>query len=357
MSIKVINWFSDKRLYTILQVSGWGLYGILSGFVYYSSPNLNLGNKELTSIFCTCLFGALISHGLRFIIKKYELASLPVVRLIPIILGANIVMSLLFMSLILIIDQIIKIEQPVKISVTLILVGTINSTILFLMWSLLYFISIYVRESRKREMDKIKWEGAMKEFELNKLKSQLNPHFVFNALNSIRSLIEEDPQKAKQSVTQLSNILRSSLISDRTKIIPLSEELKTINDYLNLEKLRYEERLNPIIEIDAEALKIAVQPMMLQTIVENAVKHGIMNQTHTGFIAIKARVDATRQLLHVSIENSGRLGSLESGGFGILNTRQRMKILYGEEAQFTISQKDENTVIVSLILPTSPLYL
>jgi LytS/YehU family sensor histidine kinase len=357
MGTKVINWFSDKRLYAILQIGGWGLYGMLLGFLYYSSSNYNLGNREIFSIFYTCLFGGLITHGFRFIIKKFELASLPIVQLIPSILGANLLMSMLFMSLILIVDNLIKLEGPVKLTFAVILASFINGTILFLLWSLLYFILIYVKESRKREMDKIKWEGAMKEFELNKLKSQLNPHFVFNALNSIRSLIEEDPQKAKQSITQLSNILRSSLISDRTKIIPLSEELKTINDYLNLEKLRYEERLNPIIEIDAEALIIPVPPMMLQTIVENAVKHGIMNQTHTGFIAIKARVDNTRQLLHVSIENSGRLGSLESGGFGILNTRQRMKILYGEEAQFAISQQDENTVIVSLILPTSPLYL
>jgi len=218
-------------------------------------------------------------------------------------------------------------------------------------------VAHFVRDNRKREMDKIKWEGAMKEFELNKLKSQLNPHFVFNALNSIRSLIEEDPEKAKQSVTQLSNILRSSLISDRNKIIPFSEELKTINDYLNLEKLRYEERLQPIISVAPEAMKVPVPPMMLQTLIENAVKHGIMNQTHEGYIALNVHVDELRQILHVNIENTGRLGNLESGGFGILNTRQRMKILYGEEAKFMIVQKSENIVLVTILLPTSPLFL
>jgi two-component system, LytTR family, sensor kinase len=357
MSGSVEGWFSGKRLYAICQIMGWGIYGGLSGLIYYASKQLNLGERELMSIVFTSVAGMLITHGFRYFIKKYELNSKPITQLILIVVLSNILMGMLLMTSIMGFDKLIGLQENVEITSYFLVLAVINLTIIFVMWSLIYFVVQFVRNNRKREMDKIKWEGAMKEFELNKLKSQLNPHFVFNALNSIRSLIEEDPSKAKLSITQLSNILRSSLISDRNKIIPFSEELKTINDYLNLEKLRYEERLQPEIEVSPEALKVPVPPMMLQTLVENAVKHGIMNQTHEGHIAIRATVNHIRQTLQVEIENTGQLGSLESGGFGILNTRQRMKILYGDDAHFMITQKNENTVLVTIILPLTPIYL
>jgi LytS/YehU family sensor histidine kinase len=113
------------------------------------------------------------------------------------------------------------------------------------------YFSVHLFENYKRvEIESLIWEAAVKDFELKTLKSQLNPHFMFNAMNSIRALIEEDPENAKAALTRLSNILRYSLKMERNETVPLEEEIQTVNDYLALEAVRFEERLNYELVID-----------------------------------------------------------------------------------------------------------
>ena len=181
----------------------------------------------------------------------------------------------------------------------------------------------------------------------------MNPHFMFNALNSIRALVIEDPTNAQQGITQLSNILRSSLIADRRTTISLKEELRTIEDYLALEKVRYEERLQTKWVVDADTLGIQVPPMMLQTLVENAIKHGVQKAIGWGFIEINTSLVDNK--LYIKIRNTGQLFSTESdsesGGFGLKNTAQRLDILYGNEASFKIYQENSLTVCAEITIP------
>ena len=158
--------------------------------------------------------------------------------------------------------------------------------ILFFWWTVFYFAYHYFNEYNKS----LKYEASMIEIELNNLKSQLNPHFIFNALNSIRALVDENPVKSKQAINQLSNILRNSLASDKKGLTNFDEELKIVKDYLGLESIRFEERLKTEFDIHPESQRFLVPPLMIQTLVENGIKHGISKLTKGGVIQLKTDV-------------------------------------------------------------------
>jgi two-component system, LytTR family, sensor kinase len=224
-----------------------------------------------------------------------------------------------------------------------------------LAWILSYTVYHYVEQNRLNELEKIMLKTSMREAEARVLRSQLNPHFTFNALNSIRALISENPAKAQHSITQLSNILRNSLLADRRKTVELREELKTVEDYLELEKVRYEERLRYSIQADPQSVFWQVPPMMLQTLVENGIKHGVARVVGGGFLEVVTQV--TDHQLVIKIRNTGTLGTpdslshSESGGVGLVNTTERLSILYGKEAQFRLYQEDETTVCAEVVIP------
>lgn len=193
----------------------------------------------------------------------------------------------------------------------------------------------------------------MREIELAHLKSQLNPHFIFNALNSIRALVDENPEKSKKAITQLSNILRNSLIGEKKKLTKFEDEFNTVRDYLELESTRYEERLKTYFDIHPESYDFLVPPLMLQTLVENGVKHGISNLKEGG--TIKLRTFVEDDIMHIQIRNSGQYvngtNSDKSEGFGLRNTKQRLKMIYGNRANIHIFNENENTVLTIVKIP------
>ena len=223
--------------------------------------------------------------------------------------------------------------------------------LIFVLWTLFYFAVHFFLNHKKVEIENLRWQAAMTEIELNKLKSQLNPHFVFNSMNSIRALVDEDPVKAKEAVTQLANILRNTLMMGRNKLVPFNDEMKIVRDYLGLESIRLEERLRIKIDLSAESGGFDVTPLMIQTLVENGIKHGIARLTLGGELQIKAWVLADE--IHIEIRNSGQYkGNTESEtGFGLANTLQRLALLYHERARFGIRNETNETVLTTLIIP------
>jgi LytS/YehU family sensor histidine kinase len=226
----------------------------------------------------------------------------------------------------------------------------ISWTLLYLIWSLLYFLFHFINNYKKEEIKNLKWQATKNEIELNKLKSQLNPHFIFNSMNSIRALINEDPNLAKEAITQLSNVLRNSLLMGKQKLISLGDEMKLVNDYLGLEKTRFEERLAIKKRIDKDSEMFLLPPLMIQTLVENGIKHGTSKLPEGGTIEIVAAMKG--EDLEVVIYNSGNYDeSLKpETGFGLVNTVQRLKLLYGEGAKFKIENQD-GRVRTSLLIP------
>jgi two-component system, LytTR family, sensor kinase len=226
-----------------------------------------------------------------------------------------------------------------------------TSFLYYSLWSLLYFLFYFLDNYNST----LKYQARINEIKLIHLRNQLNPHFIFNALNSVRALVDEDPLKAKSAITQLSSILRYSLIMDKYKTIPFGEELDTVKDYLNLESIRFEERLKVLYDIEEQAYQYKIPPMMLQTIVENAIKHGISNLMKGGIIEIKCTIGLLDDL-YIWVKNSAQLkqhgnAKRRGEGHGISNTIQRLKLIYGSRASFKIFNYGQDFVVTEIKIP------
>ncbi len=245
-------------------------------------------------------------------------------------------------------DPTIEFNITPALNITQILGQSSFYAFLFFLWTVFYFTYHYFERYNKS----LKYDASMIEIELNNLKSQLNPHFIFNALNSIRALVDENPSKSKQAINQLSNILRNSLASDKKGLTKFEDELKIVKDYLGLESIRFEERLKTEFDIHPESQKFLVPPLMIQTLVENGIKHGISKLTPGGLIQLKTYV--TNNHLKIHIRNSGHLlnGAKRSkSGLGLKNTVQRLKLIYGDEASFRIVNENDNFVLTEIVIP------
>jgi len=317
---------------------------------YYGYSNGLIVNSTIV-----ILFGIFITHVYRLLIKRLSWLDLPLSQLLPRIFLSVTVMGIIMVLVNLPIDYLTvprfreQLQETGGIPLNFMLMGLLNWSKHILLWSLLYHVFQYFERSKNNEVERLKLEASVKDFEAKMLRAQLNPHFMFNSLNSIRALVLENPEKAQVSVTRLSNLLRNCLVADRQKTVTLGEELKTVQDYLSLEKIRYEDRLNVETKVSPNTLNVQVPPMMVQTLVENAVKHGISKPLKGGFISIEAQVE--QNFLNLAIRNTGVLGNTDSGGFGLLNTAQRLHLIYGPSASFRISQESEEVVCAHVKLP------
>jgi len=183
------------------------------------------------------------------------------------------------------------------------------------------------------------------EIELNQtklqiLKSQLQPHFLFNALNSVVSVIDENKRKAQEMLVSLGDMLRISLNTDFKQLIPLSKELEYLENYLSIEKIRYEGQLNYCVEVDKAASQLKVPGLILQPIVENAIKHGFVGLRRPLQITVSA--DANNRT--ITVKNNGAKLTKSEGNFGLPNVRERLSIHFPNHKSFRIYQDGEWTI-------------
>lgn len=220
-------------------------------------------------------------------------------------------------------------------------------------WTVLYIAMHELQWRREAEGRAIRLEMVAQEAQLRGLRAQLNPHFFFNCLNNLRELIAQNPERAQDMVTQLAGLLRYSLRSHQSELVPLSAEIQVVEDYLALEVTRFEERLKVCWNIANEARSINVPPMLLQTLVENALKHGIARCPEGGAIEISARV-VDRQM-ELQVLNTGDVRpSPSAAGIGLRNARERLKLLYGHRAKLVLQNISEGRVRASITLPLVP---
>ena len=230
------------------------------------------------------------------------------------------------------------------------LVGIYYNLLLIAIWMLIYIVYHYVDKNRNDQLDRLKLETTVKELELKTIKSHINPHFIFNSLNSIRALVDENPKRARRAITELSNILRSSMQAEKSETVTLEKELDIVKDYLALEQMRFEERLKVELDIDKDTLEQPVPPMMLQTLVENSIKHGISKLINGGLVRIVAGF--TDHHLELLVQNTGHLnGNINGDGFGIKSTQDRLNLMYQGKAVFEIKNIDGGMVESKVSLP------
>jgi len=335
------------QFYWLLQVLGWSGYAGVNIFLLLLANEIS-ANKVASHIFTAGWF-LISTHIYRLYIKRHTWIKLPVPKLVP-----RILISMALLAISNYIFQIINfivfglINPAEDFSPFVMLTWIISTMVFYFAWSLIYFIYHYIDDYNKS----LKYEAAINEFELNKLKSQLNPHFIFNALNSIRALVDEDPGKCKHAITQLSTILRSSLVMNKNKLIYFNDELETVRDYLELESIRFEERLNTKFEIESGSENYKVPPLMIQTLIENGIKHGISQLKDGGEVSLKTKICDSR--LHIMIRNTGQYknGSPhQNKGFGLENTVRRLDLIYGNHASLSIENENNETVLTKVIIP------
>ncbi len=338
------------KFYWLSQVGGWMLFSIINIIVVTSYEGITIQRFLLWILLG--LLGISFTHFLRSIIKKNGWLNLSPKKIIPRVLISSLIIGAVMFVITYALNVTFNITDLSKFKLITPFVVVFNLSSVVLVWCLIYFTVHYFENYQKAEIEALIWEAAVKDFELKTLKSQLNPHFMFNAMNSIRALIEENPEVAKNAITKMSNILRYSLKIERNETVPFEEEMKTVEDYLALESVRFEERLKYNINISPSSAKVEIPPMMIQTLVENGIKHGISKMQHGGEISINSKVIDSK--LKILIKNTGKIIEDEiknSTGFGLNNTRHRLNLLYGEEGKFNIYNFDENNVAVEIEIP------
>jgi LytS/YehU family sensor histidine kinase len=209
----------------------------------------------------------------------------------------------------------------------------------------------YYQLLRKSELDRMQLESGLAQARLHLLTMQLHPHFLFNTLNSISELMYEDVEAAERMVARLSELLRLSLDQRDVALIPLGKELEHLGVYLEIEKIRFQDRITVDIEVTPDARLCLVPFLSLQPLVENSVRHGISRMRRSGRIVIRARRDADR--LEIEIFNDGPADAARnpSEGLGLRNTRDRLTALYGEDFTFDFGAIPEGGWKVRLKIP------
>ncbi|MFY7653092.1 MAG: sensor histidine kinase [Chitinophagaceae bacterium] len=331
-------------------------------FRFINSLN-NQGNqpdKGLTTILnqrlaIAILFGIIFTHILRTVIIHFKLYPPIRKQKWPVIILTGILISYLYSLTNSAIVEWFELYNPSrKVSLQQrSLYNFLNDAPITFVWLSIYYVWHYVQINTKADFDKIRLESLVKDLELKTIKSHINPHFIFNALNSIRALVDENPTRARTAITELSNILRSSMQAEKSELVALEREIGIVKNYLALEHIRFEDRLNIVYKIDEDCLSFFVPPMMLQTLVENAIKHGISNQIQGGTITIIAKF--VGDYFEMCVQNTGELINNESSnGFGISGTKSRLALLYGNKAFFNLSMPEPKLVEAKVTIPVNP---
>lgn len=230
-------------------------------------------------------------------------------------------------------------DNIISISVTMFFI--------YLFWLILYFSFKLFENLQEQKIIATKLQLEKTNFELQALKQQLNPHFLFNSLNSIRALIIEDSNKARNAVTQLSNLLRTTLNNGKKNLISIDDEIKLVNNYLELEKIRYDDKLT--YNINYQKSTSLIPSFIIQLLVENAVKHGIDKRNNIGHINITMKEDTN--WITIIVENNGTWKQNKSGTkIGILNIEKRLQLTYNNKANYYVSTTN-NLVTTSIKIP------
>lgn len=332
--------------YWICQSIGWGcyfLFGLLMMKIFMPTFNNSLIFNQI--VITVVMF--LCTHVLRVVVNKRNwFKEENNFKLIGILLVANFLLAILAQVIITPIIVLFSTAKSVADYKPIYSIGYFaNTFLIFLVWTSIYAAIKFTRRYKAAEIAKWKAESELQKAEIIALKAQINPHFLFNTLNVVRSLINSDTEKARLSLTKLSNLLRYAINFQGRDFVTLEEELSIVRGYVLLEQIQLEERLHVDWVVDESLLQIKLPAMSVQILVENAIKHGISQQTKGGNVLI--HIGKEDGEINIKVSNSGKINSEKLNGhqsLGIQNITNRIKHLLGENALFNLEQISEDKV-------------
>ncbi|WPO79210.1 sensor histidine kinase [Flavobacterium sp. KACC 22761] len=340
------------------QLIGWtsaALYWGLSGFFLSKYFIWEMG---LLDFIFDIIIGITLTHLYRNFAIKKGWHKLNLKKLIPRIIVSVLILSLFYTIAIVIKLYLVRllILKSMTLSFSAFFKSVqlqifITGTRLMSVWLLAYHLYHYSRLELETVKENARLSLLVKEAQLQNLSTQLNPHFFFNSLNNIKYLIIENPNLARRAIDLLSELLRNSLNNNFVRFISVNDEISLVKDYLELEKMRFEARLTTNIEINSAVSEQLILPLSIQSLVENAIKHGIEKRKAGGFINVK--IERENNFIKISVQNSGKLDfDSKNSGIGLTNLKKRLQLQYNGNASFEIKETENETVLATILIPS-----
>ena len=361
---------NQPNLFWTFHLGGWALWGIFAKYLYTATMLEEVAPSYAAYVAIITVIGMLISLALRYLYRFLWDRALWI-QAIGLVGGSTLagflwlkLRSYIYMGWI---EKAKDMEAwyeklgdaaEIYSKVSFVESNTGSITIM-LAWSALYFAIKSYRIFQDVRESALKSAAMAHEAQLKMLRYQLNPHFLFNTLNAISTLVlEQNTELANRMVTKLSSFLRYSLDNDPMQKITLEQELKALQLYLDIEKVRFEERLSLQLNIEESAKDALIPSLLLQPLIENAIKYGIARAEGGGHLSISARVFAGDLLMEISDDGPGCElinGHIpESNGVGLANTRERLATIYGSEHSIKLSKTDPHGLTICIRIPYTP---
>lgn len=341
-------------LYWKCQLTGWGLVSVYWAYTVYTRDNYGFLYTLLNYILDVSI-GVFLTHLYRDFALKLKWSRLPIKKLLIRVVPTILLLAVMYM----IINNfkwyvywVLIVGKESNLWSSLFYWDPIFITGLRLMsiWVLAYHLYHYYQKEVNTAKENSKLLLIAKQAQLDNLSAQLNPHFLFNSLNSIKSLVVENPNNARRAIDLLSDLLRSSLYEKDKGLITISDELSLVKDYIELEKMRFEERLQLEVTIDKTLHDFKIPTLSIQLLIENAIKHGIDTIVDGGIIYLK--IEKLNDTVQITVQNPGSLkNSSKSLGLGLKNLQERLIIQYKGNAMFNLKEIDKIAVLAIITIP------
>jgi len=358
---------AQKRQFWILHICGWLAWGIFVKYLYTRAVLEETAPGYFLYVMVITVIGMILSLGLRMV-YRFVWKRAVWVRAVAFVGGSAAAGYTWLLSRSEIYSRWLesskeleayweKLGDAAELYIRVSYMQTFSSAFSVMMaWSVFYFSLKYYRIFQEYRESALRSAAMAHEAQLKMLRYQLNPHFLFNTLNAISTLVlEQQTELANRMVSKLSSFLRYSLDNDPMQKITLRQELKALKLYLDIEKVRFEERLDLQLEIDPDAEDALIPSLLLQPLVENAIKYAIAKTEDGGQLRIAAKVFAGEMLMEVSDNGPGVElvdGQIPgANGVGLRNTRERLQELYGPHHSLRLSNAKPHGLVISIRVP------
>jgi two-component system LytT family sensor kinase len=345
------NIFISNKSSALMYIAGWIAIASLYSLVLYSSTEINLSYIAAESFIFNLIFAAL-AINLWYVVRFNTFETKTTLRIILNHFAGAITVSTVwiissYMMMYIFVD-LNAAEQHFLIDGTII--RFIVGLFYYLSTIIIFYLIIYYLNFKEKLTNESTLQTLMKENELKTLKYQINPHFIFNSLNSISSLILAEDKRAHEMTVKLSSFIRSTLSKNDNQFVKLCDEIKNLELYLEIEKIRFEDKFNYIKNVSENCCNVMIPNMLIQPLIENAIKHGVYESLEPVTISLTAGF--VKEYLKIEIKNSFDIDAVpqKGEGIGLKNVSDRLKLIYKQDNLIQIS-KDSKEFTVTIYIP------